>query len=190
MSENFVYTPAMMNGFLVKFYFKDSQFHLIPDGILEKDRDSVREMDRRHAERAIAAGVPERAETGRERKGRKDTGDRIQLTNVRFSYDDSLHLIGCHKHFQAGQLTTGRQREKKSIWVVNLFYSPELSEEPFELEPSILEGIHELQDRAWSLCDVWSNPTLVGTLNFRGLNDNLPEHVITQYSMGAPNPKS
>lgn len=177
-----------MNGFLVKFHFKLDQEDLIPIGIPEAQRDSVKTVDRRHAERAEAAGMSDRAETGRKRVGRKDTGDDFSLTNVRFTYSDSLNLVGCHKHFQAGKPASGRKREVKSVWVVTLCYAVDTPEEPFEVDSNVLVGIKGLQERAWSVCHVWSNPTLLGTLNFKGLNDTLPESAVTPYIMGAAEP--
>lgn len=188
MSEDLVYTPDMMQGFLVKFFFKDGQFHLIPEGIEEKDRDTAKKMDRRHRERAEEIGMGDRGRIGRKRPGRTDDGDDFTLTNVRFTYGDSLHLVGCHRHFQEGKPAKGRKKVVKSIWVITLAYAVEAPEKPFELDRKILAGIKGLQERAWSMCHVWSNPSLLGTLNFKGLNDSLPESAVTSYIMGAAEP--
>ena len=162
---------------LVKFSFTNRAH--IPAGIPEQKRLDDSTVDNRHAHEALAMGHTERAQIGRVREGRVDTGTQF-IHNLQFVQPGclvrGLSNVGytvsqCHWFFKKG---FGKSSDK---YVVVLALS--LGGEPVNLPNQAIEQRRALANTCWQWCHGWSNLDGTLTLNFGGrLPDGKPQHSV------------
>lgn len=121
--------------------------------------------DARHAAAAIAVGEPEKAEVGRHREGRVDTGEpvfeNIQAVDcVKFISRFSRHgyrIVACTRFEKPGR--------NKPKYVFRLQFRPtEQSDEP-AVSPEAEQAMRQLGQDLWVL-HIWDNGEKGITLNF------------------------
>jgi hypothetical protein len=144
-----------------------NKHELVPAGIPEKKRASDKEMDRQHAEEAIARGDSRAAVDGRVRPGRVDTGNAV-YQNVPAVQIGSIRSLLALKGYRLGDVhwfeKKGFGKHPRTQYVIVMYLAANC--EPIVLPPEVLEGLRELCRGAPYTADVWDNRD-TQTLNFR-----------------------
>jgi hypothetical protein len=139
---------------------------LVPAGISEKRRQSDKEMDRQHAEEAIARGDNRAAVDGRVRPGRVDTGNAV-YQNVPAVQIGSIRSLLALKGYRLGDVhwfeKLGHGKHAKTQYVIVMYLATDC--QPIELPPEALEGLRKLCREAPYTANVWDNEN-IQTLNF------------------------
>jgi len=146
---------------------------LVPAGIREIERESDKVIDRRNADKAIAAGNARVATVGRVRPGRVDTGKPI-FQNVERVRVSLVRGILARKGFRLADAHFFVRNDGKAVLVLSLMKG----RDTLELPRATVEAIRAMaRDNVWT-ADMWENVDNA-TLNFRARQQGSAKQSIT-----------
>jgi len=145
---------------MVKFYVTD--LSLVPPGIPRVDRHRDWESDQRHARKAIEMGQAEKAEEGRARKKRTDTGKLlIRAHNAQLGIlckglanRDFIRMTACHYFVR---IPDDPKRGEQYVICITFRHTSDSDGKEVTVPNRAIRALRTLARYTWSRCDCWDN---------------------------------